>query len=205
MKVIRTFMLSLVLTSSASFADITAEEALRQKLMSLQNFQAEFAQQVTDAEGVVLQESAGRLVLQQPDKMFWEVTEPDENQLIADGDTLWHIDPFVEQVVAMSQESTIANNPFVLLTDPYSQAWQDFQISQFADTFVVQSQTPDSQIAKLVLSFSGDELTGLSFVDRQEQVSELTFKNIQMNASIEAALFTFDVPEGFTLDDQRQP
>lgn len=205
MKLLQLVAACTLLVCAVTSAQQTAAESLRIKLQSMVNFQAEFAQKVVDAEGNLLQESAGRLVLQQPDKMLWEVIEPDENLLIADGGTLWHVDPFVEQVVAMSQQATIANNPFVLLTDPYSEAWQQFAVRQLNGTFVIESVLPDSQIVKLVLSFDDERLIRLSFEDRQQQVSDLSFNDIEMNEVIPASVFSFSVPEGFTLDDQRQP
>ena len=179
------------------------QSSLKHKLMGLKSFVAKFDQTVTDAQEELLQNSHGRITLEQPNKMLWEVSEPNENILIADGVTLWHVDPFVEQVVAMDQQKAIINNPIMLLTSPDSEAWKDFVISQSGNVFLVDAKGEESQIARLELVFDDNTLTKLAFVDRQQQRSELTFSDIQQNVDISQEAFVFSLPEGFDLDDQR--
>ena len=177
--------------------------SLKKKLAGLKSFVAKFEQTVTDAQQLVLQNSQGSITLEQPNKMLWEVSEPNENILIADGMTLWHVDPFVEQVVAMDQQKAVINNPIMLLTSPDSDAWNDFAISQQDNVFFVDAKGEESQIARLELVFTGNTLTMLTFVDRQQQRSELIFTDIQQNIDISQEMFVFSLPAGFDLDDQR--
>ena len=188
-------------TQSVGTDEVT--QTLKQKLMGLKSFVAKFDQTVTDVQEELLQSSHGSITLQQPNKMLWEVSEPNENTLIADGTTLWHVDPFVEQVVAMDQQKAIINNPIMLLASPESDAWEDFVISQNGNVFLVDAKGEESQIARLELVFDDTTLTKLAFVDRQEQRSELTFSDIQQNVDIGQGTFVFALPDGFDLDDQR--
>ena len=181
----------------------TAQHQLKLKLAELNTFSAHFNQTVLNANEEVLQTAQGTISLKQPDKLFWDVAEPNENTLIADGETLWHIDPFVEQVVAIKQDAAIANNPIMLLTSPDSEAWNDFQISTQEDGFVVSSNSDDSQIVSLELNFTGKQLKKLSFTDRQGQKSVLVFEQIKQNITLADEAFVFTLPEGFELDDQR--
>lgn len=202
------FTLVLLLVScgfaQADNSVIDAQSALKQKLARISSFSALFTQIVTDVEGNVLQEATGSLMLKQPDKLYWEVDEPNENILIADGQTLWHLDPFVEQVVATSQHTATANNPIVLLTSPESDAWSQFQVlSESADTFVIMATSETSHIAALSISFEGDGFSALQFIDRQQQVSHLTFSDAKHNPELAETQFQFTLPEGFDLDDQR--
>ena len=180
-----------------------ATSVLKAKLAKLKTYAAQFSQTVTDTQQQVLQTAEGQIFLMQPDKMLWEVSEPNENTLIADGHTLWHIDPFVEQVVAIDQAEAVASNPVMLLTSPDSKVWQDFDISQDGNTFTVVSKVEGSQIVSLLLNFEKDTLISLTFVDRQQQKSLLVFDEIQQNTEVSENTFTFSLPEGFDLDDQR--
>ncbi|WP_416308433.1 outer membrane lipoprotein chaperone LolA [Neptunicella sp. SCSIO 80796] len=191
-----------LLITNLSFAD-TAKTALQDKLTQLQSYSADFNQKVTDAQGQVLQQSTGSIQLLQPNKLHWQVNEPNENILIADGHTLWHVDPFVEQVIALDQAEAVKNNPIVLLAEPQSDAWQSYSISQQGNKFEVVTSAETSQIAKLVFIFEQDKLTELQIVDRQEQLSQLIFSHIQQGQDIDSKLFDFSMPEGFSLDDQR--
>lgn len=180
-----------------------AEQALKQKLKGLHSYQAEFTQKVVDATGETVQQAKGKLQLQQPDKLVWQLYAPDESKLIADGNTVWQVDPFVEQVVAVNQQQAIANNPLVLLAQPDSQHWQDFSVSEQDNQFVINSRATDSQVVSLTLNFDGQQLTQLRILDRQQQTSTMTFSHIQQNIPLDPALFQFSLPKGYDLDDQR--
>ncbi|GAB5380624.1 MAG: outer membrane lipoprotein chaperone LolA [Aliiglaciecola sp.] len=180
-----------------------AVQSLKQKLELLKTYTAMFEQTVVDGQGELVQNASGQLTLKQPNLMIWQVNEPDENLMVADGATLWYSDPFVEQVTAVDQTSSVANNPVVLLTDPENQAWDAFVISRVDEGFMVSAKEPESQVAQLFLKFDNDTLTALHFVDRQQQTSRLVFSDIRQNLPIGDEQFVFSVPDGFELDDQR--
>ncbi len=190
--------------SNEDSANGDASMSLKTLLKGLKTFKAQFAQTVSDAQGELLQESAGQLILKQPNLMSWQVIEPDENQMIADGQTLWYIDPFVEQVTAVQQAQSVANNPVVLLTDPDNTSWQDFSIRLLENEYIIEALNPESQIARLILQFDKQGvLSSLRFIDRQQQISALQFSNIEQNQTITDDVFVFALPEGFEMDDQR--
>ncbi|WP_088328411.1 outer membrane lipoprotein chaperone LolA [Lacimicrobium sp. SS2-24] len=183
-----------------------AASALKQRLGQLHSFEAKFKQQVTDLQGEVLQVADGMLQLSQPNNMVWKLLPPDETKLIADGETVWHIDPFVEQVVAFDQDQAIENNPLILLAQPDSDHWQSFVITQpQPQQFVITSLSEDSQIASLTLKFEQQQLVELVMVDRQQQRTLMTFSEIRQNSDLDPALFRFSLPPGYDLDDQRSP
>lgn len=207
-KIVKVTVLCAALASSSLVMATTNEhtsaiETLQNKLTGLKSFRAHFNQTVTDGQGEVIQTSQGELLLKQPAMMRWQVSSPDESTLIADGTTLWHIDPFVEQVTAMDQQQSVANNPIILLTDTSAENWDKFTVEQYENGYTVVAKDPQSQILSLRLVFDQDELTSLTFVDRQQQVSQLTFDQIHQNLDIGERLFQFTLPEGYDLDDQR--
>ncbi|GAC23007.1 MAG: outer membrane lipoprotein carrier protein LolA [Alteromonadaceae bacterium] len=196
----------LLLTLGAIFsanAQQTDEDKLKARLQTLHNFSASFTQKVTDANHEVLQEATGVIKLKQPNKLYWELNPPNENILIADGNTLWNVDPFVEQVTAISQDQAVANNPLILLTQPNSDAWENFSVSYTNDTFRIDAKNPDSAVHSLVLVFDGAQLTSMSMQDSQQQISDLYFNDIQQNKTVSDKVFTFSLPDGYDLDDQR--
>ncbi|WP_166423862.1 outer membrane lipoprotein chaperone LolA [Paraglaciecola sp. 20A4] len=178
-------------------------DMLKSRLQTLHNFSASFTQKVTDANHEILQEATGVIKLKQPNKLYWELNPPNENILIADGTTLWNIDPFVEQVTAINQEQAVANNPLILLTQPNSAAWEDFTVSHSNDTFRIDAKNADSAVRSLVLVFENDQLNSMSMQDSQQQISDLYFNDIQQNKTISENIFSFSLPQGYDLDDQR--
>ncbi|MFT6898973.1 MAG: outer membrane lipoprotein carrier protein [Paraglaciecola sp.] len=188
-------------TFAAQTADATG--SLKNRLGNLHSFQAKFTQRVTDANGEVLQEAKGNIVLQQPNRLFWQLDAPYESVMIADGQTLWNVDPFVEQVVAVDQAQAVKNNPLILLTQPHSDAWDGFKVSREENTFIIQTIHTDSPITRLTLNFQGEALVALSMQDSQQQTSALEFSDARQNQTIADSVFTFELPQGFDLDDQR--
>lgn len=197
------FLTSLCVLAMPVVAD-DAADSLKSRLHALQSFQANFSQQVVDGQGLQVQEATGKLQLQQPNKLRWELFAPHETLLIADGQAVWHVDPFVEQAIVLDQQTTVADNPLILLAQPDSQHWQDFAVTAEGASFQIRSQNQDSQIDTLTLKFDGKTLVSLSLLDRQQQTSTLDFSDIQQNATLPAELFRFALPDGYELDDQRQ-
>jgi outer membrane lipoprotein carrier protein len=183
--------------------DLDAKQQLKVKLVKLLTYQANFTQTVIDIENTLLQQATGRLVLQQPDKFFWELFEPNESVLLADGDNIWNIDPFLEQVVVNGADVALENNPLILLTNPASSQWQEFEVSQSDNQFIITPRELNGGIESLRLVFNNDTLVELESQDGQQQKSLLLFSEIQQNHSLPADTFIFVRPEGYELDDQR--
>ncbi|MDF2177614.1 outer membrane lipoprotein chaperone LolA [Aliiglaciecola sp. CAU 1673] len=188
-----------------TFAGMAQEAApeLKARLKSLSSFDAVFSQTVTDGNGEQLQNATGRIRLKQPNQLHWQVDAPNETLLIADGNAVWHVDPFVEQVIAIDQQQAIDNNPLILLAEPDSKHWQDFKVAKKGEQYTITSTQDDSQIVSLTLHFKGQTLVGLDMLDRQSQNSKLLFKEIKQNQPLSADLFRFSLPQGYELDDQR--
>ena len=191
-------------TVFSALADEQAKQALQQRLGQMQQFRADFKQQVTDAQGELVHEASGQLVMVRPDKLRWQTQAPDDTLLIADGQSVWNVDTFVEQVTIIQQSQAIQNNPIILLTTTDETKWQQFQISQPAeDTFMVTPQTSDTQIQQLELRFDEQSLTGLSMKDAQEQTSKLSFADIETQFTPQLSDFEITIDDTYTIDDQR--
>lgn len=200
------FLLCTLFTSVNSYGtEQDVKQTLKDKLQLLKTFQADFSQTVVDLENTVLQQADGKIMLQQPNRLYWELLAPNDNILIADGNTLWNIDPFMEQVVAYNQASQVENNPLILLTDPNSDRWQDFVVSLQGNEYIIAPVAQNSTtIEKLGLVFdSKGTLKSLQTTDSQQQVSTLLFSNINQNKELPVVKFTFSLPNGYELDDQR--
>jgi outer membrane lipoprotein carrier protein len=183
--------------------DMDAKQQLKVKLAELATYQANFTQTVVDFENTLLQQATGRFVLQQPNKLYWELFEPNESVLLADGDSIWNIDPFLEQVVVNGADVALENNPLILLTNPDSSQWQEFEVSQSANQFIITPRVRKGGIESLRLVFQGDTLVELESQDGQQQKSLLLFSKIKQNHSLPADTFIFVMPDGYELDDQR--
>jgi outer membrane lipoprotein carrier protein len=183
--------------------DLNAKQQLKVKLASLATYQANFTQTVVDIENTVLQQATGRIQLQQPNNLYWELFEPNESVLLADGEIIWNVDPFLEQVVVYGSDAALENNPLILLTNPDSSKWDEFEVIQSDAQFIITPLELNGGIESLRLLFKGDKLVELESQDGQQQKSLLSFSEIKQNKALAADTFIFVMPAGYELDDQR--
>lgn len=182
----------------------SAKEQLMARLANLSSLSSDFEQSVYDEEGTLLQEGAGSLLIQKPNKVRWHTQSPEESLIISDGDTLWFYDPFIEQVSAHNLQDAIANTPIMMLTNDDPSTWNDYVVSQSTKTsFIVTSKDPNSQVKSLAIDFDEAVLSAFTIADSTGQKSVISLKNIDNNAKPKSELFMFKTPEGVYLDDQR--
>lgn len=183
--------------------NISAKDELKVKLSKLVSYSANFSQSISDISGKELQRTSGTLTLKTPNMLRWETQLPDETLLIADGTTVWNVDPFVEQVTVMQQESITQNNPLMLLVSDDDKQWNEVIVERKESRFVVVSQDENANIVSLTIEFNGDQLMRLQSTDRLEQRSLLVFSNIEQNQTVAQSVFSYQIPESYIVDDQR--
>ena len=181
----------------------SAKQELILRLQQLQSFTADFEQVVSDAQANVMHQASGSIALAQPDNLRWHTTEPDEIMLIADGESVYQIDYFVEQISIVNQSDAINSNPMMLLTSTDPLDWEDFTVSRVDSGYQITGQQQAS-IISLELIFKNDLLSIIRSVDSQEQQSQLTFSEQIENGPLSAEMFQPNLPAEFIIDDQRQ-
>ncbi|KXF82150.1 outer membrane lipoprotein chaperone LolA [Enterovibrio coralii] len=194
-------LLSLLLVAPAVLA--SPQQELNTRLAKLNSFTAEFDQVVTSPEGDVISEGEGTLAMKRPNLFNWETVTPDENILISDGKTLWYYSPFIEQVTAMWLDDATSQTPFVLLTRNDPKDWNNYDVTQKGNTFTL-SPKQASNLGEFVVNVEPNgHITEFSVVEQDGQTSKFELENVK-NVSPSASLFSFTVPDGVELDDQRQ-
>lgn len=193
-----------ILTSVVSVK--AAKASLIKKLKNIHHFSSDFTQQVFDNENNILQQGAGTIVVSKPNKVHWQTVEPEESLIISDGETLWLFDPFIEQASAFSLENSVTNTPILLLTNESPDVWDEYKVSEIHhDTFEITSLSTQnqSQVKTLIVSFNAAEISYIQIHDITGQRSDIKLSNTDYTHKPNSALFTFTVPEGVYLDDQR--
>lgn len=183
-----------------------SKDKLMAKLSKIDFFSADFSQKIFDEAGIELQQGSGRLSVSKPNLVNWQTTLPDESLIVSDGSNLWFYDPFVEQVSVYSLANAIANTPILLITSNDEKLWQDYNVSQLSQhSYLVSANNNNARVKSLELTFTEDannvELSAFNILDATGQLSVITLSN--HNEKPDSSLFTFTVPEGVYLDDQR--
>ena len=194
-------LLACVACSSTARAQAAAE--LEQILGKVAAFEAQFEQVVTNSFGETLQRSTGRMHLQRPGMLRWEVDEPYPQLLLADGESLWTYDPDLEQATVQPLAEAIDGTPAAFLLDVGGPGAARFHVRRKAGEdgveahFVLEPRDPSSVLREATLSFTrAGAPAGIAIVDHLNQHTRISFTAATVNPVLESALFEFEVPQG---------
>ena len=200
-KLFSTLVLSFSLFSTANAA--TPKDELNKRLSMNDGFSADFSQQVISPEGETVMEGEGTVEIARPSLFRWSTTFPDENLLVSDGKTLWYYSPFIEQVSIYWQEQATEQTPFILLTRNRASDWDNYQISQKGDQFTLIPTAVDSTQGQFQINIDAKGVVkGFNVVEQDGQKGLFTFNNVKLGKP-KADRFTFTIPDGVEVDDQR--
>lgn len=203
-------ILSLALAAPLSWA-AGGMDSLEQFVKSARSGKANFTQVVTapgkEGQTPRTKTQNGTFEFQRPGKFRFHYTKPFEQEIVADGQTLWLYDVDLQQVTARQQEQVLGSTPAAIVAAaPNLKALEkDFNLSEEAEKDGQQwvKATPksrDGQLQSIRVGFKpgakGPELGTLEILDSFGQRSVLTFSSFEMNAAPSASAFQFKPPAG---------
>ncbi len=189
---------------TASIQAEPVETELRKLLEDYDGFSAQFSQKVTDSENNLLHQAKGELVFKQPGKFRWQLSEPEQELLLSNGETLWWYNPFLEQVSIYDAKQAVATTPFALLVSNKDETWNKFFIERVESGFVIKPKNADnSQVQQLTVLFDDYTLNQIVITDRTQQVSAYSLSAQEFDKNKER-LFNFTIPADVDVDDQRE-
>ncbi|MDV7103924.1 outer membrane lipoprotein chaperone LolA [Vibrio sp. TH_r3] len=194
--------LTAVLFSTSVLA--TAKDELNSRLSKTDGFSASFSQTVISADNEIVMQGEGLVEIARPSLFRWTTTLPDENILVSDGKTLWYYDPFIEQVSIYWQEQATAQTPFILLTRNRASDWDNYNVVQNGDQFILTPTAVDSNQGQFELNVEqSGEIKGFNVIEQDGQKGQFVFNNYQ-NDVPNKQRFSFVIPDGVEIDDQRE-
>ncbi len=190
--------------TAASFSVFAGpKEELSERLSLNDGFSATFDQQVISPEGDIVMEGQGSVEIARPSLFRWETTLPDENLLVSDGKTLWYYSPFIEQVSIFWQEQAAEQTPFVLLTRNQESDWENYVVTQQDDRFTLAPKSESSNQGQFQIDIDEKGVVkGFNIIEQDGQRGLFVFENVELNKP-KADRFTFVIPDGVEVDDQR--
>lgn len=176
--------------------DATAR--LRGFLADTEVVTAAFQQELSDADGRLVEVAAGHLLIARPNRLRWDYSEP-EQVVMADGEKLWLFDREVDQLTVSWQAEMLRGSPAALLSgDPA--AVDEFRVTK---TFVADGidwielapLAEDVDFSSVRIGFAGDELAAMVLVDQLGQVTDIRFSDVGLNGALAENAFELDVPD----------
>jgi outer membrane lipoprotein carrier protein len=177
-----------------------AAERLNELLSRAGTMTGDFSQMTLSANGASLQETTGTLALKRPGMFRWHTDPPLEQVLVSDGEKIWLYDPDLEQVTIQQMDKRLSHTPALLLSGDVSQLQDSFHIEYSGAggvlDFTLTPKEADSMFENLRVSFSGGVINDMQMSDPVGQRTNILFRNVELNAPLGDAQFTFEIPEG---------
>lgn len=187
----------------ATGADQGARAALEAFSGDLEALAADFTQVVVSQDGEIMEEGAGEVWLQRPDRFRWTYGGDFPELIVADGERIWQYDESLEQVSVRSQSELAGDSPLLVITDltGLDEAFRVTELGTLSDLSLLQlvSRDPDAQFERMVLGFRGDTLSRLVLEDAFGLRTELEFRNVRRNPTVPDGHFLFTPPDGVDL------
>ena len=190
------FFLTICCAADAS----PARDQLTSFSKSVKTMRGEFAQTLFDANGRKKDQSSGSVALMAPRQFRWDVVEPFEQHIVADGNAVWVYDVELEQVNVRAQSFDEANSPLAVLLDlamldvEFNSVERPQSAGQYWLRLTAKAKNPDFKYADL--GFSKGVMTTMRLIDNFDQRTDIVFTKWQRNPKLAADLFTFTPPEG---------
>ena len=169
-------LLSLLISCSA-WAD--AKDDLQERLAKADSFYARFEQTVNTIDHQLIQEKEGEFWLKRPNLFYWTSYEPDSTTFISDGIDIWMYTASPEQLKVMPLEQAVDNRLLLLITDPKSHVWQDYQVKREQNHFTLQPLNKSQQSFKISVLPTG-MIADYTIIEKngQQSIYELSHQTL---------------------------
>lgn len=164
----------------------------------LETLSGRFEQVTVDAGGTVTEESSGELYFSRPDHFRWNYDEPFPQEIVADGEQLWHYDESLEQVTVREQPAANESPLLVLMRPELLERFYRVTASD-ATGFDFVPLDDNAEIERGRLEFRDRQPAMLELIDSFGQTTRLRLFDLDRNPELSADLFEFSVPEGVDL------
>jgi outer membrane lipoprotein carrier protein len=164
----------------------------------LETLSGRFEQVTVDAGGSVTEESSGELYFSRPNHFRWNYDEPFPQEIVADGEQLWHYDESLEQVTVRDQPAANESPLLVLMRPELLERFYRVTASDAAG-FDFVPLDDNAEIERGRLEFRDRQPAVLELIDSFGQTTRLRLFDLDRNPELSADLFEFSVPEGVDL------
>ncbi len=167
---------------------------------ALDTFQAQFTQQVTDGDGVLIQDASGEVWVKRPGRFRWNYLKPYVQQVVANGVELWTYDAELEQATVKPIGDVLSTTPAMLLAGSK-------QLADLADVepigrksgqrwYRLRPKNPDENLDEVELVFDGEQLLSIRVHDNFNNTTVIEFTDVKRNQPVPDHLFSVDLPAG---------
>lgn len=192
--------LATALLLASHVAAAGARDDLAAFTKGLKGLDGQFSQQVFDVRGKQKEASSGRVAVSAPRLFRWEYTRPYVQLVVADGKTVWVVDPDLDQATRRPQGPEEANSPLAILLEP-ARLDRDFVVKDGGTRdgvswLDIAPRSADAGFKTARLGFVAGQLARLEYVDALGQRTAIAFSGWKRNPAFAAGTFAYVPAKG---------
>jgi outer membrane lipoprotein carrier protein len=193
----------------AAAAPRTGADDLRRFFKDVHSFSANFTQVVLDESLNPLQESAGTLWIERPNRFRWNYKLPFEQQIVSDGKKIWVYDVELKQVTVREATGALGTTPAVLLAGRGTLT-DDFVVKSLGsqgklDWMQLIPKTNDGGYQDIRVGFENGKIRILEMIDGFGQTTRIALRDQAENVGINSSRFDFKPPPGVDVVHEGTP
>lgn len=177
---------------------------LKESIFNIKSFKAQYVQEVVAKDGKILQNGTGVVEMLRPNFFKMEVKEPSEAMILADGTNIYNYDEMLEQVTIYEQKNAVHNSPFMLLVSSDEALWAQYEVKNIGPlSFEVSAKNKTSTLTtcfKIEL-LEDNGIKKLTLIETDGRTNSYIFT--KEDTELKPNDFTYTIPDGITVDDQR--
>lgn len=178
----------------------SGSERLEQFYHKVHTLRADFTQQVYNSRSELIQESSGRVVIQQPGHFRWDYASPIHQLIVADGKTLWLYDADLDQVTVRPLNQLNESTPALLLSNqtPLEKTFEISNLEKRDGMWWVElhPRAGAGTFKKVLLGLDEHGPRVMEVTDSFDQVTRLRFDHLVVNPRVKPQVFEFKPPPG---------
>jgi len=200
----------LILAAPRSVLSATVEEItdqVQKNYEKITDFKARFVQEMTIKTLKKTEREEGVVYFKNPKRMLWDYTKPKAKKLIINPKQAWLYLPEDHVVYLQSAESIFKSRVLIKFLTGMGKISDDFQIGfSQPDTvdgggnylLTLAPKDNDMGVKQLFLTIDKDtyQIMKCRFADDYGNVTQITFRDMEINKKIPDHFFTFKPPEG---------
>jgi len=170
-----------------------------------QNFAADFNQEMRIEAGGQILKSNGKVWFRRPGRMRWEYVAPEKQTIVADGETLWIVQPEDNQVLKAPLANAFESRTPVSFLLGVARIERDFRatlLSPAEDGRLRLQLEPliaeEGSLGSLILEVDPTtyDVAAAIIRDPLGNTTRVTLSDLRRNESVDEALFMFERPPG---------
>ena len=201
-----TVAMSLALLLAAVPAQAGGLDQLKQFLGQTLSARGEFTQKVLRASGETLESTRGVFAFERPGKFRWEVQQPFEQLMVADGQKLWFHDVDLNQVTIRKLDDALGSTPAAILFGS-AELERGFELRELGERDGLQwiealPKAGEQGFDRIAIGFGEGLPRAMEVRDAFGRTSVFAFSEIERNPDLPASLFSFAPPPGADVVEQ---